>query len=119
MLARFQFQMFVRSATCEAIAQATLSPSYADTIFVSPEGHARENRRAAGWLRRDGKFAFHQVDSLAHTDEPQTPPAKGMLLVKANAVVANSKVNLRRGPFEPHSEVPHTAVLDCILQGFL
>jgi hypothetical protein len=41
------------------------------------------------------------------------------VLVKANTVITNRELNLRRGPFEFHREVPYAAVLNRILQGFL
>ena len=41
------------------------------------------------------------------------------MLVKANAIVTDREVNIRPSSFESDREVPHTAVLDRILQGFL
>jgi hypothetical protein len=88
-------------------------------MLIRIEGHARENRGAAAWLRRDGKLAFHQLDPFAHADKSQSPTAKGIVLVKASAVVTNGELNLCWGRFEFHFEVSDTAVLNRILQGFL
>jgi hypothetical protein len=57
--------------------------------------------------------------SFAHADEPQSPPAKGIVLVETDSVITDSELNLGRRPFELHAEVAYTAVLNRILQGFL
>ena len=73
-------------------------PSRAGTTLIELAGDTSTNGRAVAQLRGDGKLTFHQLDSLAHADEPQAPPAKGILLVKANAVVTDSESNFRRCP---------------------
>jgi hypothetical protein len=96
-----------------------ISSSQFGTPFFCLEGDASQNRGTAGGLRHDGNLAFHQLDSFAHADEPQAPPTKGILRIKAHAVVTDGELNLSRTPLEFHAEVPHTAVLNRILQGFL
>jgi hypothetical protein len=58
----------------QARGKGHLSSSQADTTFFGLERDASINRGPAFGLRRDGKLAFHQMDSFTHASEHSGTP---------------------------------------------
>jgi hypothetical protein len=70
-------------------------------------------------FRLDGKLAVHQLQSLPHADEPKARTIHGVLRVEANSLVIHGQLYRSRCCAQFDSELPLTAVLNCILQSFL
>jgi len=84
-----------------------------------PKRHTSVYRGAVTGLRLDENLAVHQMESLPHADESKAATVDGVLRVKANPQVIHGQLYLCRCSAQFHLKVPLTAVLDCILQGFL
>lgn len=95
------------------------SSSCAGRLFFHLKGHSSGDHGATARLGLDGQLAAHQVRSFPHADEPQAVTIDNILLVKANSLVIHAQLYLFRCCAQFDSELPLTAVLNCILQSFL
>jgi len=77
------------------------------------------DRRTTFGLRVDGETALHEFQSLPHVVE--TKPSAGLYCfeVKAHAAITDREMNLLRRSVQLNIELPHSAMLHCIVQGFL
>src|SRR5258708_10120234 len=83
------------------------------------ERHAGVDRRAASGVRFDGKLSAHQLYPLRHADEAKPGGLHCPFDVKTRSRIAHTKIYRIRRCAQLRIEVPHSAVLDCIVQSFL
>jgi len=77
------------------------------------------DRRALLGLRVDGKLPIHQLQPLPHTDNAEPVCFHCLFNVKTGSQITHCEVDLIRRVSQLYIELPHAAVLDRILQGFL
>jgi len=77
------------------------------------------DRGTAFWLRVDGKTTAHQFQSLLHAVDTKALARSCRFEVEAHAGIADREMNLNRRSIQLHMELPRSAVLHPIVQGFL
>jgi hypothetical protein len=96
-----------------------LLPSRTHGISSRTKGHANVDRRATIGLRVDGKLPIHKLRPLCHAGKAKPVSFHCLFNVKTGPRIAHGEPDRIRRVAQLHIKVPHAAVLDGILQGFL
>src|SRR5215470_422322 len=94
------------------------SPSKGSGVIFG-NGGPRPDRCTPPWIRPDGQFSVHQLQSLSHANQPQARVRDRLLRIKANSQIAHRKVDFSYFAVKVHIELLYTTVLHRIMKRLL